>query len=186
MTNEDIAGKPFRPLSSVSDGPIRDLLLESINLLDNYTRGRVAEVVVAHLLDAQMVGDGYGDWDLEFLGSRVEVKASGEIQSWPQSRPSRITFGVERTEGWLEQPDGSFLADREKVRRSDAYVFCHHAGVVPDDPLEWAFYVASTKRIDETCDDQKTIGVASLLGRVGAITTAASDLRAVVADVLQC
>ena len=185
MTNEDLTGKPFRPLSSVSDGPIRDLLLESVNLLDNYTRGRVAEVVVAHLLDARMVGDGYGDWDLEFLGYRIEVKSSGEIQSWPQARPSRITFGIERTEGWLQQPDGSYVADRSKIRRSDVYVFCHHVGVMPDDPTEWTFYVASTARIDESCGDQKTIGVASLLDRVGAVTAWSSDLRTVVTDVLR-
>ena len=54
------------------------------------------------------------------------------------------------------------------------------------DPLEWTFYVASPKRIDETYDDQKTIGVVSALNRVGAVTTSARGLRAVVADVLQC
>ena len=77
-----------RPLWSVEPGPVRDALPQSINLMDNNNRGLVAEVVVAHLIGAQIVGGGYGDWDLDFRGLRIEVKSSGEIQSWPQSTPS--------------------------------------------------------------------------------------------------
>lgn len=171
-----IEEKVVRSLADVPEGEIRDRLLSSINLMDNYNRGWVAEVVVAELLGADMVGEGYGDWDLEYRGKRIEVKSAGDIQSWRQKSKSDVKFGIARTEGFVNQPDGSYVSDAEKLRRSDAYVFCHHTGVIPDNPQDWIFYVVPTSKIDEVCGDQKSITLNSLKKRLGPFVSDAGSL----------
>ena len=180
MTQESTENAVKRSLADVPNGPIRDRLLSSINLLDNYTRGWVAEVIVAEALHATMVGDGYGDWDLELDGKRIEVKASGDIQAWPQKNRSIITFGIAQTEGYVEQADGSYIADTEKRRRSDVYVFAHHKGTIPDDPTEWEFYVVATAQVDRECGDQKTIGLVPLARRFRVEPVGVDQLRSAV------
>lgn len=155
-----------RDLSQVVDTPVRRRLLQSINLLDNYTRGRVAEVIVAVCSDGELVGEGYGSWDVQLGDTRIEVKASGLIQSWPQKKVSAATFSISRAAGWVEQDDGSFVEDPTRIRRSDAYVFAHHLGGKPDNFDEWAFYVVPTARIDEICGDQATITLSAIKKRL--------------------
>lgn len=171
-----LAAIASRRLSDVPDGPFRRRLEQSINLLTNYTRGAVAEVVVAELLGGELVGEGYGSWDIDVDGVRVEVKATGDIQSWPQTRPSTPTFSVARAAGWIEQSNGSFIADPTKERRNDVYVFCHHRGTRPDVISEWDFYVCATSRIDEVLGDAKTVGLSALKARFGLEQLASEDL----------
>jgi hypothetical protein len=128
-----------RSLSDVPPSPIRKRFVQSINLLENTTRGNIAEVIVADCCDGDLVGDGYGSWDVQWEAIRIEVKASGSVQSWPQKRRSPASFSIARAAGWIEQGDGSFLEDPEKLRRSDLYVFGHHEGGKPDVPEEWTF-----------------------------------------------
>lgn len=184
MPTDPIAESVSRSIADVPEGPVRDRLLSSINLIDNYNRGWVAEVVVAVVLDAEMVGEGYGDWDLNYRGKRIEVKCAGDIQSWPQKRRSPVAFGIAPTQGYIAQPDGSYLADTEKKRRSEAYVFCHHLGVEPDNPEDWTFYVATTALIDQRCGMQKTIGLKSLMEKIEPVVASATELRSAVDGVL--
>ena len=111
---EDLLGGPARrTLAETADGPLKDRLLGSLNLLDNSTRGRLAEVIVAELLGAELTGEAYGSWDLRLGETRIEVKASGEIQSWPQRRPSRAVYSIARSTSWLELA----RAGRRNLRR---------------------------------------------------------------------
>ena len=178
-----LSGPVVRAIADVSPGPIRDRLLTSINLMDNYTRGRVAEVIVAEAIGGECVGDGYGMWDVQLGALRIEVKASGAVQSWPQQRASAPSFSIRRASGWIEQSDGSFLPDDEKKRRSDVYVFAHHVGARPDDHREWRFFVVATDRIDVTCGDQKTIGLASVIAMLDPIDCDFGGLAAAIAHI---
>lgn len=120
-------------------------------------------VLVALALDAEMVGNGYGQFDLRQSGQRIEVKAAGDVQSWPQRVPSPISFGISPAVGYIKRPDGSQRTDPARRRRSDADVFCHHVGAVPDGPDEWTFYVVPTKQIDKVLGAQKTIRLGPLV-----------------------
>ncbi len=184
MEFDPVANPVSRSLADFAKGPIRERLLSSINLMDNYNRGRLAEALVAELLGAAMVGEGYGDWDLDYDGFRVEVKAAGDIQSWPQQRRSPISFGIARTKGYVIQADGSYFTDEVRKRRSDVYVFCHHVGVEPGDPADWMFYVAATRTLDHVCGDQKTITLASLKRRIEPVDAGANELRDAIDSVL--
>ena len=177
MTSDPVASEVSRSLADVPVGAIRDRLLAAMNLMGNTNRGWVAEAIVAVELGAEMVGEGYGDWDLEYRGNRIEVKAAGEIQAWPQRRRSAVTFNIAPTEGYVDEPDGVFVADRIRKRRSDAYVFCHHKGTVPDDPADWDFYVVPTSRIDARCDEQKSISLGSLKRVLDPVAATAADLK---------
>ena len=182
MAADPVRGPLSRTLADVPEGRIRQCLLASVNLLDNYTRGRVAEVLVAEFVGGDLVGNGYGSWDVQLGPTRIEVKSSGEIQSWPQKRRSRPTFSIAKASGWFEQPDGSFTEDPERLRRSDVYVFCHHRGTKPDHPAEWSFLVVPTERIDARCGDQTTITMASLRSRLEPLACGPIHLRAAVID----
>ena len=71
------------------------------NLLDNIERGFLAEFLVAKSLD--LVGETRREWgafDLKLPdanrgeGTKIEVKSSAYLQSWPQEKDSTISFGI--------------------------------------------------------------------------------------------
>lgn len=54
-------------------------------------------------------------------GSKIEVKASGYIQAWPQEKLSSVSFSIRPAHSW--DMETSTYAD-ELTRDSDVYVFC--------------------------------------------------------------
>ena len=108
------------------------------------------------------------------------MKASGAVQSWPQKQPSMPTFSIREASGWIEHPDGSFVEDPEKKRRSDVYVFGHHVGACPDDPEEWEFFVVPTARIDHVCGRQASITLTSISGSLDPGRCRVAGLRAAI------
>jgi len=160
----------IRRLSDVPDGPIKDRLLGSINLVDNYTTGLVAEVIVAESCGGELVGEGYGTHDVDLDGLRIEVKSSALVQSWPQEEPSIPSYDIEKKHGY-EDPTSI-------ERRNDVYVFAHHRGGKPDDPAEWTFYVVPTARINERFSDQKTIRLSVVIDSLDPEVVDAAGLRA--------
>lgn len=184
MTDGRLSEFSRRTLRDVPTGPIRDRLFESINLMENYVRGWVAEVIVAEALGATMVGEGYGDWDLDYEGKRIEVKSSGHFQAWPQREISPTKFGIRPSQGYSIGDGGQFQLYSARIRRSDAYVFCIHRGVRPDVPSEWTFYVVPTRTIDDLCGDQQTITRSSIEHKLGAKATTITELRCAVDSAL--
>lgn len=117
----------------------------------NSTRGLLAQFLVAQAVgDARRGDDGWGPFDVESdSGIKIEVKSSGYLQSWYQSKLSSISFQGLITKRW-DQVKG-YTANREVV--ADVYVFAVHTCTEPAmyDPLNvdyWDFYVmpASTVR----------------------------------------
>lgn len=136
------------------------------DLLENTLRGTYAEFIVAAALgiDTSDVRVNWEPWDLTADGIHIEVKSSSYLQSWEQTRPSDIKFSIRPASQW--SAENGFSGERR--RQSDVYVFCLFTEKDADkaDPLNldsWEFYVISTKRLDEQCGDQKTIGLKSLL-----------------------
>ena len=136
------------------------------NLMDNAERGALAEFLVK-----QAVGDESAtrtNWDAYDLlspeGIKVEIKASGYLQSWEQDKLSNIVFSIRPTYGWDARTNST---DTVMRRQSDVYVFCLHkhkeqSTVNPLDIEQWEFYVVPTRTLNEKCGDQKTISLSGL------------------------
>lgn len=133
-------------------------------LLDNTSRGILAEFLVASALGLHR--KPRREWDESDIrmasGTTIEVKSSAYVQSWEQSRPSVIEFGIAPHRSWNAET-GEY---REGVRRwADIYVFCVLKGKEHLDLLDtnrWDFYVIATQVLDQKRPDQKTIRLSSL------------------------
>ncbi|WUD78221.1 hypothetical protein OG937_44150 [Streptomyces sp. NBC_00510] len=154
------------------------------DLANNTMRGVLAEYLVATALG---VADGTRtEWDSVDIrtpaGWRVEVKSAAYLQSWAQSRLSRISFSIAPACGW-DAPTNTTSVDA--LRHSDVYVFCllRHQEKQTLDPLDlgqWTFYVLPTRVLDERCPGQKTIGLPGLV-ELGPLETGFDGLYEAVA-----
>jgi hypothetical protein len=152
---------------------VRDLWAWALgDLRLNANRGMLAQFLVAQAVgDQRLRDDGWGNFDvLTPEGVKVEVKSSGYLQSWRQSRLSKIEFS-----GLIGIPwSGETGYGTERVVRADVFVFAVHTAQDPAayDPLDldaWAFYVVPGPIISRL--NQKTIS----LPRVQALAGAAVD-----------
>ena len=142
------------------------------DLIGNTVRGVVAEYLIAHALTIDVSGarDGWAAYDLCTRdGCRVEVKSAAYLQSWAQSKPSRVTFVTPKTRAW--NPDTNEL-EIEPRRQANVYVFAllAHQDKVSLNPLDasqWEFYVVATSVLNARTRSQHSITLASLqrLGR---------------------
>ena len=115
------------------------------DLRDNTLRGVLAEFLVAAALGrTDMRRKGWDNFDVQTsTGIRVEVKASGYLQSWPQARHSQLNFGRVAARAWDESTN-EFGAAPEV--RADVFVFAvqtckEHAAYDALDASQWEFYV---------------------------------------------
>lgn len=137
------------------------------DLVDNTTRGTLAEYIVALALGIadQGVRVGWAAYDLETPdGIKVEVKASAYLQSWHQTAHSDIRFSIRPASAWDEVTNEY----TEKKRHSDVYVFAllHHKDKATVNPLnldQWTFYVLATSLLDQHRSEQDSITLSSLL-----------------------
>lgn len=145
----------FRQSDSTSEAPTVGVFWSWAysDLRSNTTRGILAEFLVAWALGVREgVQSTWGDFDvLTPDGIRVEVKASGYLQSWVQKRPSRISFGRLTGRTWSAET-GELGAEREL--RADVYVFAIHTCSEPDryDPLDldaWRFLVLPRTKVEK-------------------------------------
>ncbi|WP_396908164.1 hypothetical protein [Mycolicibacterium sp.] len=138
------------------------------DLFANTTRGVLAEYIVAIAL-----GIGHTkrlEWDkhdLDIDGVGVEVKSAAYVQSWEQTGPSVIEFGIRPARGWDARTNT--YAD-SAGRSADVYVFCVLEGkdrehIRPLDVAHWQFYVLPTSVLNREVPTQKTIR----LGRLKAL-----------------
>lgn len=141
------------------------------DLIGNAERGTLAEYLVACALgisDAERVS-----WDrydlLSKKGVRIEIKATGYLQTWEQKDLSKPIFGIRPTYGWDSQTN---TYDTEQRRQSDIYVFCVHkhteqATVDPLQLSQWDFYLMPTSTLNEKLGLQRTATLSALV-RAGA------------------
>lgn len=136
----------------------------SSDLLNNTTRGILAEYIVASALELDTSGQRqvWDAFDVTYGDTTVEVKSSAYLQSWNEGKRSSPIFGIAPTYVWN---------DREVITRSrkaDIYVFClfAHDERETAEPMrleQWRFFVLPTSTLNEKCGEQKTITLNSLI-----------------------
>ena len=146
------------------------------DLLNNTLRGIYCEFLIATAmgLDLHMGRENWTPWDLTVpyrwidKGNckdelHIEVKSGAFLQSWKQSKLSKIVFSIRPTHVW----DNSAGYGSESRRQSDVYVFCLYT--VTDrsnaDPLVldgWQFYIVPTEILNDRCGNQNSISLSSL------------------------
>ena len=148
----------FRSGDSALDFSVLDYWRWSASdLVSNTARGILAEFIVARALGIptdREIRDEWAPFDLEtpdgIKGIKIEVKSAAYVQSWEQSRLSRISFGTPKTRAW-DSESGNLRS--ESKRHADVYVFALFAQrEAPIDPLDldqWKFYALSTAKLDE-------------------------------------
>lgn len=136
------------------------------NLIENRTRGILAEFIVKEALNIK--SQSRIEWDYYDLitdnGTKIEVKSAAYIQSWKQRKYSAIKFSISKT---VNEPSNCELSGKIG-RSSDYYVFCllktkDQDVINPIDLDQWTFFVLKTDIINEKLQNQKTIGLNSLL-----------------------
>ena len=164
------------------------------DLLDNAARGVLAEFLVARALNHTC--EPRHEWDAIDVrtecGLKVEVKSAAYAQSWPQEKPSEISFDIApRKEAWDSETDKKVCFNPPK-RVADVYVFCLLGD--PDDrdpdPMDldqWEFYVLPAVTLEQERPCQQTIALDPLKSLVrrttGRSTTPYGELAHVIEEV---
>ena len=150
------------------------------DLLTNTTRGVLAEYIVATALgirDTKRVE--WDQYDLEIDGVKVEVKSAAYVQTWKQSKLSKIVFGIRPAMGWESRTD-TYATSAQRC--ADVYVFCLLKGedrdhINPLDVAQWTFFVLSTSELNRQVPGQKTIRLGPLID-LGAHPCTYDELKA--------
>lgn len=137
------------------------------DILSNATRGRFAEFIVASAINfnKNTIRDEWSAYDLETVeGIKLEIKSAAYLQSWFQTKLSKISFDIKATR--LLDSITNVVAT-EKVRQADVYVLCllHHKDKLTVNPLnmnQWLFYVLATKQLNEYQRSQHSTTLNSL------------------------
>lgn len=117
----------------------------------NNVRGYLAEFLVARAVGSTAARIEWAPWDVTSpTGVRIEVKSSGYLQAWGQSKLSVPRFRVGAAYGW---DDAAGAWSTTQIFHADAYVFGLHTAVTHEvyDPLDvsqWQFYVAGREAIE--------------------------------------
>ena len=97
-------------------------------------------------------------------GVKVEVKSAAYVQSWKQTKPSKISFSIRKTTGFDEHGK---LLNETPGRQANVYVFCLLA--VNDekkgDPMNldhWNFFIQSNQEIEKHWGEQASISLSPL------------------------
>jgi len=157
----------------VADGEKLDFSLNDFwrwnvsDLLNNLTRGHMAEFVVAKALHIKSdVRDEWAPYDLKKEEIKIEVKASAYIQTWPQDEFSKIKFDVRKTKE-LDWDRGGYRDPAS--RHADIYILALFAykemdalknkdGVNPLDLDKWQFFLVPKKFLDDLDQDSISLG----------------------------
>ena len=176
--NENLLGSDGHSLGSVLDF----WRWAHSDLIGNTERGILAEYIVARAMDADHTSrTNWEPYDLMANGIKIEVKASGYIQSWAQNGLSKIQFGIPKTVAW-NQESGRY--EGGKTRHADVYVFCllkhrEQESINPLDLSRWEFYVVPTEMINKWYGDRESITLKSLQN-TGIVPVPYEDLRGAV------
>jgi hypothetical protein len=172
----------------------------------NIMRAIYAEWLVGTALDCvDGIRPSWTPWDLDYKGSKIEVKSTSYLPNWgqpvdgprihpPKERevvekrsPKSRTFDIKATTAQFpadpEVPFGPFAdyyEDGEVKRRADVYVFAYYA----EEDLErysslevsgWRFYILSTPELERYFETQDKVA----LSRIQAVTAEVGyeDLR---------
>ncbi|MCU0782526.1 MAG: hypothetical protein MUF81_00480 [Verrucomicrobia bacterium] len=136
------------------------------DLVNNLTRGRLAEFIVAKALGISTDGvrSEWGSFDLTMRsGLRIEVKSSAYLQSWDQGEElSNPSFDTKKRKVWNPK-----TKKYRFCRPSDVYIFAllkhkRKKTVNPMNVNQWTFFVVPTSVLDVRERSQHSITPNSL------------------------
>ncbi len=148
------------------------------SLLNNVTRGHLAEFIVARALGVAGVRKVWAAYDLEIPNQnanekkvRVEVKSAAYLQEWEQDDKSAIQFNVRKTRA-INKKTGLYTGTPK--RHADVYVLAHYKEEKNKDAVkilnlnQWDFYVVPTASLEHFKLNRSLIpGRAALPRRLG-------------------
>ena len=148
-------------------------------LMDNTTRGFLAEFLVAAAIGQhRKPRTEWLPYDLiTKSGITIEVKSAAYIQSWKQTIPSKIQFGIAPRKNLWDAESGP------SRRWAKVYVFCVLEGADPLELDKWQFYVLSRDVLDQECPRQGTISLKPLLSLSGIQCCHYLDLKRTIENV---
>lgn len=156
------------------------------DVLSNANRSTLAEFLVGSAL--AVVRQPRVEWDgvdLRYRDHGIEAKASGLVQSWPQTAPWRPRFDIGKKRAWDARTNRSNLVP---TRAAGCYVFCLHAEgerekANPLDVAQWEFYVVGRPELERRYGDRQSVLLGAL--RQHCEPTGYAGLRSSVDAVLQ-
>lgn len=150
------------------------------DLLQNTTRGVLAEYIVAVLLGiGKKIRNPWLAFDLQLPDGRtIEVKTMSLLQAWAQKRLSTPRVALSPTRRW-DPRTGEM--EEEPTFNADLYIFCffnatNHATANPLDLDQWEFFPFTKKEIMRLLQDKKSISLKTLQ-RQGIKSVKAHELR---------
>jgi hypothetical protein len=181
--------EPFFDGSNKLDFNLSDFWSWSFSgLLNNVTRGHLAEFIVAKALEVAIgVRNVWAPYDLLMPTPngkelKIEVKSASFLQEWEQNDLSLIQFNVRKTRSMNLKT--SLYTGRAK-RHADVYVFALLKHEIKDtvNPLnlcQWGFYVVPTATLNKRKRSQHSITLKSLEELKTVLKVNYSGLRAAV------
>ena len=149
------------PIVGLGDKSLQDFWSWAFSdVLDNLNRSVFGEFIVAHALGAlDSPRKEWDAYDLDFKDWKIEVKSAGLLQSWNTDKPSQIVYNIAKKRSWYADTN---TYSKIAARVADCYVFCLLAETDRSklnvlDINQWRFWILSTKKINETLGEQKTI-----------------------------
>jgi hypothetical protein len=132
------------------------------DLTSNALRGVLAEYLVARALGAHNgTRTAWDSCDLRTENFAVEVKSAAYLQTWFQTKRSKISFDIGPKRGWDATTN---VTGTVPERAADLYVFAllHHQDKPTLDTLntdQWTFFVLAKAVLDRSVAKQKKIGL---------------------------
>ena len=134
------------------------------DIVGNTSRGLLAQFIVATALgDTRPVVDIWAPYDvIAEDGTTIEVKSAAYLQSWGQTKFSRIQFQVPETWEW-DAVSGEYVGAKPR-RQAETYVFAvlselDKARLNPLDSRQWEFYVVATSVLDKELGETKSLSL---------------------------
>lgn len=137
------------------------------DILSNRNRAIFAEFLVGAALGVlDNIRVEWDSVDLRYRGKRIEVKSAAYVQSWAQSKPSKVIFDISQKLSWDAETNAYAT---ERSRTADCYVFClfserdiNKARETIMNVESWQFYVLSTEYINRTFAQKKAIALSRI------------------------
>ena len=161
------------------------------DFMDNTTRGIFAEFIVGYAINSTTLKsprEGWGAYDLQFEGLKIEVKTSAYLQAWAQQRLSNVVFSISPTRAF--DPRTGRIA-RNLKRQADIYIFCvlNCKDQEKIDPLildQWEFYVVPTYKLDQKFGPKRkyiTLKQLQLLATAGTFASLKSTVEKIAHEI---
>jgi len=136
------------------------------DLLQNTTRGVLAEYIVAALLGIDNeVRNPWLAYDLELPNGRtIEIKTMSLLQAWAQKQLSTPKVVLAPTRKW-DPKTGKM--EKERTFNADIYIICffnsiNHKTANPLDLTQWEFYAFTKQQIVKLLNGRKSISLKTL------------------------